>query len=120
MSSVFDPIVGKKIGSMRLVDGELRVKLSDGTKHRFIPAGGFGGTCWIESVEGLDLMVGATVLGGENKGWRTSNDEHDYSVLEAGFYSMHTDHGTLDVELRVGHNGFYGGSLEHETEEISK
>ncbi len=112
MKSVFDPIVGKKIANAKLVSGELRVTTTDGKRHRFWPTGDCCAQCWIEATEGLDLMEGATVLSGEDKEWTDMTSE-DYDVLEQGFYSMHTDRGTLDLELRVSHNGYYGGSLEY-------
>jgi len=35
----------------------------------------------------------------------------DYEVTDVCFYNLETDRGTFAMELRVSHNGYYGGSL---------
>jgi hypothetical protein len=39
-------------------------------------------------------------------------DDSGYDVTDIGFYHVKTDKGDMTIELRVSHNGYYGGSLD--------
>jgi hypothetical protein len=55
------------------------------------------------------------VTGVEDKGW--SEDREDgYDVIQDGFWTIKTDRGYLDLEVRNSHNGYYGGSVTYDEE----
>jgi hypothetical protein len=62
----------------------------------------------------FDLLRGAKVLSAEDKGWsdnRSAGPEEYGEVLQDGFYTIQTDRGYIDIEVRNSHNGYYGGSF---------
>jgi hypothetical protein len=63
----------------------------------------------------FDLIRGALVLDTEDKGWNDNRngDEHGYEVIQDGFWTIRTDRGYIDIEVRNSHNGYYGGSVRH-------
>jgi hypothetical protein len=57
------------------------------------------------------------VTGVEDKGWTDDrSDEDGYDVVQDGFWTIATDRGYLDLEVRNSHNGYYGGSVEYREE----
>jgi hypothetical protein len=60
----------------------------------------------------FDLLRGALVLDSEDKGWNDNREGEDgYEVVQEGFWTIHTDRGYIDIEVRNSHNGYYGGSV---------
>jgi len=53
------------------------------------------------------------VLDSEDKGWNDNraNPEDKYDVIQDGFWTIRTDRGYIDIEVRNSHNGYYGGSF---------
>jgi hypothetical protein len=63
----------------------------------------------------FDILRGAMVTGVEDKGW--SEDREDgYDVIQDGFWTIATDRGYIDLEVRNSHNGYYGGSVVYDEE----
>lgn len=67
-------------------------------------------TVWIESWENIDLLIGSDILSVEEKGWQEIEDK-EHEVLEAGFWTIKTSRGYVDIEVRNSHNGYYGGCV---------
>jgi hypothetical protein len=64
-------------------------------------------------------MRGALVLGAEDKGWgENRSDEDGYEVVQDGFWTLKTDRGYIDIEVRNSHNGYYGGSFNENDEGV--
>jgi hypothetical protein len=40
-----------------------------------------------------------------------NEDEESYEVIEDGFFTIKTDRGYIDLEVRNEHNGYYGGHV---------
>ena len=59
----------------------------------------------------FDLLRGALVLETEDKGWGDNRNDADYEVVQDGFWTIRTDRGYIDIEVRNSHNGYYGGSF---------
>jgi hypothetical protein len=55
------------------------------------------------------------VTGVEDKGW-TEDREDGYDVIQDGFWTIATDRGYIDLEVRNSHNGYYGGSVVYDEE----
>lgn len=66
----------------------------------------------------FDLLRGALVVRTEDKGWNDNRDAEDgYEVIQDGFWTIHTDRGYIDIEVRNSHNGYYGGSVSFNDQE---
>jgi hypothetical protein len=63
----------------------------------------------------FDILRGAMVTGVEDKGW-TEDREDGYDVIQDGFWTIATDRGYIDLEVRNSHNGYYGGSVVYDEE----
>ena len=63
----------------------------------------------------FDVLRGATVVSVEDKGWSENRDDEDgYEVVQDGFWTIRTDRGYIDIEVRNSHNGYYGGSVRYD------
>lgn len=71
---------------------------------------------WIEDVTGLENLIDATILNVEAK-YLSGERDSDSDVSDSGFYTFHTSKGYFDIELRVSHNGYYGGHINVEVKE---
>jgi hypothetical protein len=57
------------------------------------------------------------ITGVESKGWTDDRtDEDGYDVIQDGFWTIATDRGYIDLEVRNSHNGYYGGSVVYDEE----
>jgi hypothetical protein len=51
----------------------------------------------------------------EDKGWTDDRtDEDGWDVIQDGFWTIATDRGYIDLEVRNSHNGYYGGSVVYD------
>ena len=84
-------------------------------------------TVWFNHVNGVatvlgegnlfDILRGAMVTGVEAKGWTDDRtDEDGWDVIQDGFWTIATDRGYIDLEVRNSHNGYYGGSVVYDEE----
>jgi hypothetical protein len=65
----------------------------------------------------FDILRGAMVTAVESKGWTDDRtDEDGYDVIQDGFWTIATDRGYIDLEVRNSHNGYYGGSVVYDEE----
>jgi hypothetical protein len=81
---------------------------------------------WFNHINGLDILGegnsfdmlrGAVVLAVEDKGWGENRDDEDgYEVVQDGFWTLRTDRGYIDIEVRNSHNGYYGGRVSYNEE----
>jgi hypothetical protein len=62
----------------------------------------------------FDLLRGVEVLAVEAKGWdENRSDEDGYEVVQDAFWTIRTNRGYIDIEVRNSHNGYYGGSVSY-------
>ena len=60
----------------------------------------------------FDLLRGALVTAVEEKDWVNVDVPDTYDVIEDGFFTIRTDRGYIDFEVRNEHNGYYSGHVE--------
>jgi len=114
--SVFDPVVGKTLIAVEQNAYALILVTQDGKRHTFTPEGDCCAHCWIESAQGFDDLIGQVIRSAEDKAW-IDLDSEGFDVLEQGFFSLYCDKGAADIELRVSHNGYYGGYFVYSVSE---
>jgi hypothetical protein len=123
--SLFRNLVGKRINGVFLGNDAwtLVFRTTDGEYHRFDTSNDCCNSVWVNHITGLhilgegnsfDLLKGALVTGSENKGWgENRSDEDGYEVIQDGFWTLRTDRGYIDIEVRNSHNGYYGGTFDY-------
>jgi hypothetical protein len=122
--SVFKDLIGERINGILLNDDNNRliVRTINGREFHYYTSGDCCNTVWINHMTGVnvlgegntfDLLRGALVTGTEDKGWSENRDAEDgWDVIQDGFFTLKTDRGYIDFEVRNSHNGYYGGSFE--------
>lgn len=122
--SVFKNLIGERINSILLREDNERIifRTIDGKEFKYYTSGDCCNTVWINHMTGLnvlgegntfDLLRGALVIGSEDKGWTDNRCvEDEYDVIQDGFFTLKTDRGYIDFEVRNSHNGYYGGNFE--------
>lgn len=130
--SVLSKLVGKRINGIFLNEDRNKVvfRTIEDERIGFYVYGDCCNTVYINHFQGMDvvgegnafdLLRGALVTAVEEKEWVQIDEEqnedswHDECV-EDGFFTIKTDRGYIDFEVRNEHNGYYSGHLE-ETEE---
>ena len=127
--SEFNVLVGKRINGLFIGDGAWALVFRDinGRHYCFRTENDCCNTVWFNHVNGVetvlgegnvfDILRGAMITGVESKGWTDDRtDEDGYDVIQDGFWTIATDRGYIDLEVRNSHNGYYGGSVEYDEE----
>jgi hypothetical protein len=121
--STFQPLLGQRINGVLIGNDKwtLVFRTVEGKHFRFDTQNDCCNSVWINHVTGLsvvgdgnvfDILRGAEVLAVEDKGWNDNREGEDgYEVIQDGFWTIRTDRGYIDIEVRNSHNGYYGGSL---------
>ena len=129
MASIFDNLIGHRINGVFLARDNWTIlfRTTEGKYFRYDTANDCCNTVWVNHINGLnilgkgdvfELMRGALVTGAEDKEWTpdrswTEADGGEYGeVIQDGFYTLKTDRGYIDIEVRNDHNGYYGGSFD--------
>ena len=125
--SVFNVLVGKRINGLFIGDDDWALVFRDinGRHYCFRTENDCCNTVWFNHVNGVetvlgegnlfDVLRGAMVVEVEDKGW-TDDREDGYDVIQDAFWTIKTDRGYLDLEVRNSHNGYYGGSVKYDEE----
>lgn len=104
----------------------LVLRTVQGQEFAYYTSGDCCNTVWINHVTGVgclgegnsfDILRGALVTGAEDKGWgenRYDKDDEYSEVIQDGFFTLKTDRGYIDIEVRNSHNGYYGGNFEYD------
>jgi hypothetical protein len=127
--SEFNVLVGKRINGLFIGDSAWALVFRDinGRHYCFRTENDCCNTVWFNHVNGVetvlgegnvfDILRGAMVTGVESKGWTDNRtDEDGYDVIQDGFWTIATDRGYIDLEVRNSHNGYYGGSVVYDEE----
>jgi hypothetical protein len=126
--SCFNVLVGKRINGLLLGNDAWTLVVRDvtGQHYRFDTSNDCCNIVWFNHINGVDvlgkgdvfdLLRGAEVLAVEAKGWGENRDgEPGYDVVQDGFWTLRTDRGYIDIEVRNSHNGYYGGRVDYNEE----
>jgi hypothetical protein len=127
--SEFNVLVGKRINGLFIGDDAWALVFRDinGRHYCFRTENDCCNTVWFNHVNGVetvlgegnvfDILRGAMVTAVESKGWTDDRtDEDGYDVIQDGFWTIATDRGYIDLEVRNSHNGYYGGSVVYDEE----
>ena len=121
--SCFNILRGERINGLLIGNDSwtLVIRTTGGKFFRFDTENDCCNSVWFNHINGVDilgegnsfdLIRGALVTGVEDKGWgENRSDEDGYEVVQDGFWTIRTDRGYIDIEVRNSHNGYYGGSV---------
>ena len=125
--SCFNVLVGKRINGMFIGNDAWSLVFRDisGKLYRFNTGNDCCNSVWFNHINGVesvlgegntfDILRGATVLAVEEKGWNDNReDEEGYEVVQEAFWTIRTDRGYIDIEVRNSHNGYYGGTVSYD------
>jgi hypothetical protein len=114
--SGLEKLVGRTILEARMDkgSGNLCLMLDGWQMVRLVPEGDCCANCFINGVSGADALQGGKVVSVENApGIEPTQAEKDAAeVLDTWGHVITTDHGVCFIDMRVSHNGYYGGSLD--------
>ena len=123
--SEFNVLVGKRINGLFIGEDAWALVFRDinGRHYCFRTKNDCCNTVWFNHVNGVetvlgegnlfDILRGAMVTGVEDKGW-TEDRTDGYDVIQDGFWTIATDRGYIDLEVRNSHNGYYGGTVVYD------
>lgn len=121
--SIFNELIGHRINGIFLGNDKwtMLIRTTDGKFYRYDTSNDCCNSVWVNHITGVnilgdgdsfDILRGALVTGAEDKGWSENrDDEEGYEVVQDGFWTIRTDRGYIDIEVRNSHNGYYGGSF---------
>ena len=126
--SVLNRLVGRRINGIFLNEDNTRVvfRTIEDERIGFYVFGDCCNTVYINHFQGVDvvgegntfdLLRGALVTSVEEKEWVTLDTEQDEDswideCVEDGFFTIRTDRGYIDFEVRNEHNGYYSGHID--------
>ena len=127
--SVLNRLVGKRINGIFLNQDNTQVvfRTIEDERIGFYVYGDCCNTVYINHFQGhdvvgegntFDLLRGALVTSVEEKEWVAIDDsEQDEDAwvdecVEDGFFTIRTDRGYIDFEVRNEHNGYYSGHID--------
>ena len=130
--TIFKNLIGHRINGVFLAneDWTLIFRTCEGKYFRYDTDNDCCNSVWVNHISGInclgnssnsfDLLRGALVTGGEDKGWGENRDDSEYDVVQDGFWTISTDKGYIDIEVRNSHNGYYGGQFDEAYSELQK
>lgn len=74
---------------------------------------------WFEHFTGVDFIVGATVTDVRRIDITEVVEKPKYGEIQQYGYQLVTDKGFVDIEMRNESNGYYGGSVDGRTADMS-
>jgi hypothetical protein len=121
--TVFKNLIGQRITGVFLGNDAWTVvfRTTEGRYFRYDTENDCCNSVYVNHITGVDAVVGdgnsfdllrgAVVTGGEDKEWTDDRDgsSEGCEVISDGFFTLHTDRGYIDIEVRNDHNGYYGG-----------
>lgn len=130
--TVLNRLIGKRINGIFLNSDNTKVvfRTIEDERIGFYVYGDCCNTVYINHFQGVDvigegntfdLLRGALVTAVEEKEWVTIDEEQDEDswcddCVEDGFFTIRTDRGYIDFEVRNEHNGYYSGHIDELSE----
>lgn len=119
-------LIGKEIKSVYISEGKecICFNLEDNNRYLYYAIGECCAQAFFESINNIEYIYG-TVSKVEELSFRRTLREEDGDVEELFGIKLTTNKGIVDIEMRLDHNGYYGGESifvdsEHYTVEHNK
>lgn len=124
VGSWMEELVGREITSVwQRNDGtELLLFFVEGQTMMLTAEGDCCANAYIESVDTPEWMIGVvtrTEARDATDASGVSGETASGDVLDVTFYEISTKRGTCVIELRVEHNGYYGGTIDGSSVDVN-
>lgn len=108
----FTPLVGQTVREARIsADAEMIAFQTDSSLVAYRAVGDCCSDCWFSDINGATRLLGQTVIRVEDKGM--AEEEGTRQEADRVYaYTIVTQRGHCDLELRNSSNGYYGGWCE--------
>jgi hypothetical protein len=105
-------LMGTELTKAARWDGESIWLETDRGTYRATPYGDCCANCYVQHVSGAEaLAAGAVIIDVEDIELQNVKDE-SCDVSDVWGHRLRTSKGWCTIEMRVDHNGYYGGSLD--------
>lgn len=111
-------LTGVKILSAKISDKKEIIILTTETKEIFLTwSGDCCSKCYVVHVSGLYFLIGATISRVENTTWSVLSAPNEEDIFNCGYTTesmgtkLFTNKGSITIECRLEHNGYYGGTV---------
>lgn len=107
-------LIGEKIIEVYLNDENdcFKFVLESGQEVFYQSEGDCCNWVFFNSINGIDALLNEEIINVKESVWSDiSEPAFDHDVLEVKFYTIITNKGYFDIELRNAHNGYYGGRI---------
>ena len=108
-----EKLVGVKVRRATIHAGDVFLDTDAGV-YVLVPEGDCCAHCFIEHVEGAEFLQDATITAVqdvESGAVYQASDENGQEAVEQWGHLFTTDKGHVRLDMRVEHNGYYGGWL---------
>ncbi len=108
--TVFSSLIGQKIVALIMPNNqELHFVTENGRVFAFCTEADCCNFVWFEHLNGVTFLLNGVVQSSEAKNWNELGEDDSGNYLEQGFWTIKTNKGDFDIEVRNAHNGYYGG-----------
>lgn len=109
-----EKLIGLEAKSVKVSDDkeEIEIALKDG---RIATLKAWGDCCsnsWFEHIENIDVLIGNEIVGVIEREMPDGRQADDCEWVEFYGWSIQTQKGSCDIEMRNMSNGYYGGNVE--------
>jgi len=110
-----EQLIGKTIKEVQLDENDFLLKLitEDNENILIRTEGDCCNRVWFVHISGIESLIGAKINEVVEKKWELVSDEKEIKgndeYEEVCFWTIKTDKGYFDFEVRNNHNGYYGG-----------
>jgi len=107
-------LVGKKVNQVRINPDRDILELSvAGGEVIYLSAVGYCcSESWFEHIEGAECLIGKEIRRVVDREMPKDYDDGDFNVTRFYGWTIETDSGRCDLEMRNLSNGYYGGDVE--------
>jgi hypothetical protein len=86
---------------------------TDSEVYKLEPYGECCAVCFIQHIESSDILNDSIIVDVDDIELKElEQEEHDGDIVEIWGHRIITTKGICTIEMRVDHNGYYGGSLD--------
>ena len=116
MSEGMKDLIGKTVKAIRINDVKDLIELTCDDGILYLSAvGDCCSTSWFEHMTGVEALIGHTiknVLVREMPPPKTDDEDDEFDVTDFYGWTLETEAGRCDIEMRNQSNGYYGGTCE--------
>lgn len=117
--TALDALIGNTIAEVR-ADEKTRPEhieflCASGDRIQYYAEGDCCSLSWIEHISGLDALIGAEVALVKEHASEDATPDGDDGKVDVYKWTIETNKGRCDIEMRNESNGYYSGWLEQQT-----